>query len=178
MGKMRSMISVELIEKRIYLVRGQRVMLDRDLAEIYGVSTKRLNEQVRRNRQRFPEGFMIRLTFAEAQELLASRSHFATLKKGQNIKYRPHVFTEHGVVMLASVLNSPTAVAGSLHVVRAFVRLRQMVATHSELRAKLQELERRVEKHDEGIRSLFDAIAGLLDPPQKPRQSIGFKPKS
>ncbi|MBI4676383.1 MAG: ORF6N domain-containing protein [Elusimicrobia bacterium] len=129
------------IEHRILLIRGCRVMLDRDLAAIYGVSTKRLNEQVRRNRDRLPEDFMFQLTMLEATELLVSRSPIATLKRGQNVKYRPHVFTEHGAVMLASVLNSPIAVQASIQVVRVFIRLREMLAANKVLARRLDELE-------------------------------------
>lgn len=171
---------MELIERRIYLVRGQKVMTDWDLAEIYGVSTKRLNEQVRRNRRRFPEDFMFSLTPKEAKELVSLRSQFATLKKrrGSHLKYLPYVFTEHGAVMLASVLNSATAVAASIHVVRAFVRLRQMALTHKELAATFEKLNREVRGHGKSIRSLWEAIDELLDSPEPPRLRIGFKPKS
>jgi len=158
MARSKSVVDVESIEKRIFLIRGRRVMLDKDLAEIYGVSTKRLNEQVRRNLKRFPEDFIIRLSFAEAQDLLASRSQNATLKKGHNIKYRPQGFTEHGVVMLASVLNSSVAVAASLHLAR-----------------KLAALER---KYDAQFKIVFDAIRELMAPPGAPKPRIGFKPKS
>ncbi len=152
-------------------------MLDRDLAEIYGVSTKRLNEQVRRNADRFPHDFMFRLSMAEATAVICSRSQIATLKRGQNIKYRPSAFTEHGAVMLASVLNSPVAVQASIHVVRAFVRLRQMLASNKNLARKLEELARAVAGHDERIQGLFWAIRRLMAPPVRPRLRIGFRPQ-
>src|SRR3990167_4701428 len=120
-------VLVEFLEQKIFSIRGHRVMLDRDLAAIYGVSTKRLNEQVRRNRDRFPEDFLFRLTMEEATALFSSRSQIATLKRGQNPKYAPYAFIEHGAVMAANVLNSPVAVRASIQVVRAFVRLREKI---------------------------------------------------
>lgn len=161
------LIPIESIERRINLVRGRKVMTDSDLAEIYGVSTKRLNEQVRRNRRRFPEDFVFQLTAEEAKQLVSLRSQSATFKtgRGSHRKYSPYVFTEHGAVMLASVLNSPVAVAASIHVVRAFVRLRQMLLEDKELAAKFKKLERKVQGHDETIRGLVQAIEGLVAPP-------------
>ena len=145
------------------------------------VTTKRLNEQVKRNRCRFPEDFIFQLNAEEARALDSLRSNFATLKKGRGIhrKYLPFVFTEHGAVMLACVLNSGTAVAASIHVVRAFNRLRQMASAHRELAGKLRELEARVKVHDESIRNLFEAIRELMakpEEPEPPRPAIGFKP--
>ncbi len=176
----KTLIPIELIERRIYLIRGQKVMTDWDLAEIYGVSTKRLNEQVRRNKRRFPEDFVFSLTPKEAKELVSLRSQIATLKKrrGSHRKYLPHVFTEHGAVMLASILNSATAVTASIHVVRAFVRLRQMALAQKELAADFERLERDVRGHGKSIRNLWEAIDDLLDPPEPPRPRIGFKSKS
>jgi phage regulator Rha-like protein len=138
----KSLISIERVERKIYLLREEKVMLDSDLAELYGVSAKRLNEQVKRNRRRFPDDFMFQLTAEEAEFL---RSQIATLKtgRGQHRKYRPYAFTEHGAVMLASVLNSPIAVAASIQVVRAFVRLRAILATHKDLARKLAEMEQK-----------------------------------
>lgn len=169
-----------LIESRIYLVRGHKVMTDSDLAEIYGVTTKRLNEQVKRNRHRFPEDFVFQLTAKEATDLAALRSQSATLKRGRGShrKYFPYVFTEHGAVMLACVLNCGTAVAASIHVVRAFNRLRRMALVHRELAAKFRELERKVQGHDKSIGNLFEAIRQLMDSPDTPRPRIGFKPDS
>ena len=116
-------------------------MLDRDLADLYGVTVIRMNEQVRRNLDRFPEDFVFQLTLEEAGAVFASRSQFAILKRGQNLKYAPFVFTEHGAVMLASVLKSPVAVQASIQVVRAFIRLRELLATHRDLAHKLEEME-------------------------------------
>src|SRR3989442_9441134 len=166
-----SPIPIERIEHSIFVVRGHRVMLDRDLAVLYGVTTKRLNEQVKRNRERFPEHFMFQLSLAEAGEVLASRSQIATLKRGQNIKYAPFVFTEHGAVMLASVLNSPVAIQASIAVVEAFIRLRQMLASHVELARKLAALGK---KYDAQFKVVFDAIRELMKPPESKRQRIGF----
>jgi hypothetical protein len=147
-------------------------MLDSDLASLYGVSTKRLNEQVKRNRHRFPPDFMFQLSAVETESL---RSQFATSSGGHGgRRYRPHAFTEHGAVMLASVLNSKIAVEASVQVVRAFVRLRQILATHKELAAKLADLETRIETHDENITALFEAIRQLMEPPARPRKPIGF----
>jgi phage regulator Rha-like protein len=133
--------AVPLIENRILLVRGQKVMLDTELAELYGVPTGRLNEAVKRNRVRFPEDFMFQLTRQEARELEALRSQNATLKRGQRRKYAPFVFTEHGIAMLSSVLNSERAIVVNIAIVRTFVRLRQMLATHEELAQRLELLE-------------------------------------
>ena len=165
-------LSVAPIERCILLVRGHKVMLDSDLAKLYGVTTKRLNEQVRRNQGRFPADFMFRLTPEEAFSLKRSRTQNATLKRGQNIKYLPFAFTEHGAVMLASVLNSSIAVRASIQVVRAFVRLREILSTHRDLARKLEELERR---YDARFRVIFDAIRELMSPPEPPRRRIGFQ---
>src|SRR5262249_20750310 len=139
-------IPVERIEQTILVIRGQKVILDAELAKLYGVTTKRLNEQVRRNPDRFPDDFRFQLT---AQEWEALRSQIATLKpgRGKYRKYLPYVFTEHGAVMAANVLSSPIAIAASIQVVRAFVRLRQMFATHAELAQKLKELEAKYAEH-------------------------------
>jgi len=147
-------------------------MLDSDLAAIYGTSTMRLNEQYRRNRSRFPEDFAFVLTRQEFTRLI---SQFAISKQGRGGRRRPPIaFTEHGAIMLASVLNSDIAVQASVRVVRAFVRLREMVAGNAALAAKLAELERRLDSHDESIANLFQAIRQLLTPPTKPKREIGF----
>ena len=160
------------VEGAIHLVRGQRVMLDSDLAAIYGVTTKRLNEQLRRNRSRFPSDFAFQLT---AEELTNLRSQIATSSFHGGRRYRPWVFSEHGALMLASVLNSEIAVQASVRVVRAFVRLREMVAANTQLAAKLEELDRRFDSHDQAIANLFAALKQLLEPsePTK-RREIGF----
>ena len=167
-------------EPAIQLVRGQRVMLDSDLAAIYQVSTKRLNQQLRRNRSRFPADFAFQLTVEEVTNLRLQfatsslTSQITTSKKHGGRRYLPWVFTEHGAIMLASILNSDVAVQASVRVVRAFVRLREMVAGHAGLAAKLAELERRLDSHDESIANLFQAIRQLLTPPTKPKREIGF----
>ena len=172
-GVKHPVMPVGKIERAILLIRGEKVILDRDLARLYGVPTKRLNEQVKRNIHRFPEDFMVELTWEEAK---ASRSQSATLKRGKNIKYPPYAFTEHGAIMAATVLNSPRAVQVSVYVVRAFVRLRRMLAGHKELAAKLDQLERKVGKHDRQIVALVDAIRQLMAPPPgPPKKPIGFQ---
>jgi len=167
-------------EPAIQLVRGQRVMLDSDLAAIYQVSTKRLNQQLRRNRSRFPADFAFQLTVEELTNLRLQfatsslTSQITTSKKHGGRRYLPWVVTEHGAIMLASILNSDVAVQASVRVVRAFVRLREMVAGNAGLAAKLAELERRLDSHDESIANLFQAIRQLLTPPTKPKREIGF----
>ena len=162
------------IESSILPIRGQRVLLAADLARIYGVETRVLNQAVKRNIEKFPEYFMFRLTLREAQEVSRSRSQSVILKRGQNVKYLPYAFTEHGAIMAANVLNSPRAVQMSVFVVRAFVRLRQMIASHKDIVAKLAELERKVASHNTTIRSLFDAIRQLMAPPEPKKRKIGF----
>jgi hypothetical protein len=142
-------------ESLIVTIRNQKVIVDRDLAEIYGVETRRLNEQVKRNPDRFPEDFVFQLTKEEAVLWARSRSQIAILKRGKNIKYLPYAFTEHGAIMAANVLNSPRAVRMSVFVVRAFVKLREMLSTHKELAYKLAQLER---KYDAQFRVVFEAI--------------------
>jgi len=160
------------LENAIHLIRGHRVMLDSDLAGIYGVTAKRLNEQLKRNRPRFPDDFAFQLT---VQEFTNLKSQIATSSSHGGKRKLPWVFTEHGALMLASVLNSEIAVQASVRVVRAFVRLREMVAANVQLAAKLRELERRLDSHDEGIANLFAALKQLLEPsePTK-RREIGF----
>jgi len=161
----------------ILTIREQRVILSSDLAAIYGVQPKALNQAVARNHRRFPQDFAFRLSWREVKTLQRSRSQFVTLKQGQNIKYLPYVFTEHGAIMAANVLNSPHAVRMSVFVVRAFVRLRQMIATHKELAAKLAELERTVADHDGHIKTLFETIRQLMTPPAGSSRRIGFRGK-
>jgi hypothetical protein len=159
------------VESGIYLIRGQRVMVDSDLAEVYQVSTKQLNQQLKRNRDRFPEDFAFQLT---APEFTRLRSQFVTSKKRGGRRYLPRVFTEHGALMLASVVNSEVAIQASVRVVRAFVRLREMVAANAQLASKLKKLERRLDSHDEAIVDLFAALKRLLEPEPKTRREIGF----
>lgn len=169
------------LESAVHLIRGQRVMFDSDLAAIYQVTTKRLNQQVKRNRSRFPEDFAFQLTAKDIEDLRSQiatsslRSQFATSKRKGGRRYLPWVFTEHGALMLASVLNSEIAVQASVRVVRAFVRLREMVAANAQLAAKLEELERRFDSHDEAIANLFAALKQLVAPSEQPkRREIGF----
>jgi hypothetical protein len=169
------------LQTAIHLIRGQRVMLDSDLAMIYGVTTKRLNEQLKRNRLRFPADFAFQLTVQEFGNLKSQiatsslRSQFVTSSSHGGKRKLPWVFTEHGALMLASVLNSAIAVQASVRVVRAFVRLREMVAANAQLAAKLKELERRFDSHDEAIANLFAALKQLLEPTDAPkRREIGF----
>ncbi len=164
---------VERIEKMIFLIRGEKVMLDRDLALLYGVSTKVFNQAVKRHKKRFPPDFMFQLTIEEAQAL-RSRSQSVTLKRGQNIKYRPYAFTEHGILMLSSVLNSERAVQVNIEIMRTFVRLRQMLASNKDLAKKLEELER---KYDHQFKVVFDAIRQLMTPPEPEHKQIGFHAK-
>jgi hypothetical protein len=172
MPKATAIAPLERIESRIYLVRGQKVILDSDLAALYGVPTKRLNEQVKRNRDRFPADFMFQLTSNEAEDL---RSQIATSSRGHGgRRYRPYAFTEHGAVMAASVLNTRRAVDVSVYVVRAFIKLREVLSTHKELARRLVELEERIKGHDEEITALFEAIRQLMEPPEKSRKRIGF----
>lgn len=181
---MSDLVPVERIEKRIFLLRGYKVMLDSDLAVLYKVQTRALNQAVKRNIERFPEDFMFQLTWEELSLLRSrsvilngpppdgSRSQSVTLKRGKNVKYLPHVFTEHGALMLASVLNSPIAVQTSLLVVRAFIRLREMIASHKGLVRRLDSLE---EKYDVQFKVVFNAIRALMDGPETPRERIGFR---
>ena len=176
-----TILQQETIVNKIYHIRGQKVMLDEDLAELYGVETKRLNEAIKRNSTRFPEDFMFQLT---DNEEISLRSQFATLKKynsgrGQHRKYKPYVFTEHGTVMLASVLNSPAAVNASILVVRTFVKLRQFLSENQALAQKIADLEREtkaeLKEHSEQIQMIFEAIQQLVDEKEIPREPIGFK---
>ena len=163
------------IARSITVLRSQRVILDADLAALYGVTTKRLNEQVRRNAERFPEEFIFQLSAAEAAAL---RSQIATSKitptgRGGR-RYLPYAFTEHGAIMAATILNSPRAVEMSIYVVRAFVRLRELLASNTVLARKLDELERKYKHHDEAIVAVLAAIRELANPPAAKRRGIGF----
>ena len=162
--KLKLLIPQEHIENKILLIRGQKVMLDRDLVKLYGVSTKRLNEQVRRNIRRFPPDFLLYLNKEEAKSL---RSQFATLKRGQHSKYRPYAFTELGVAMFSSVLNSERAIEVNIQIMRAFVKLRHVLATHADILRKIQE-------HDHQIKYIFEYLKKQLPSPDKPKRKIGF----
>ena len=171
------------VQSSIYVMRGERVMVDRDLATLYDISSKAFNQAVKRHKNRFPEDFMFQLTMDEARNWWLERmtprlrSQSVTLKRGQHLKYRPFVCTEHGILMLSSVLNSERAIQVNIEIMRAFVRLRTFVAAHKELTAKLTELERRVGTHDEHIEVIFDAIRQLMTPPPTKQKQIGFRPK-
>jgi len=160
-----------LIEQVIHLVRGQKVILDRDLASLYGVPTKSLNRAVKRNIDRFPSDFMIQFTAEEAASL---RCQSGTLKRGEHTKYRPFAFTEQGIAMLSSVLQSERAVLVNIAIMRAFVQLREAMSATRELGHKLAELEGRVASHDEHIGTLFEAIRRLMAPVEPTRRPIGF----
>jgi hypothetical protein len=161
----------------ILTLRGQRIILDSDLATLYGVTTKRLNEQVRRNAAKFPGDFMFQLTRDEAAEAKRSRSQYATLKRGQNLKYLPHAFTEFGAIQAANVLNSAAAIRMSVAVVRTFVEIRQMLVYPQALAEKLTELDAKVGTHDEQLAAIIEAIRELTRPaePEHTRR-IGFHP--
>lgn len=166
-------IAAELIEQRIFLIRGEKVIIDADLAGFYGVPTKRLNEQVKRNRQRFPHDFVLELTAAEKSELVAKCDHLSKLKYSKTM---PYAFTEHGALMAASVLNTGRAVEVSVFIVRAFVRLRETLTHQGELARKLSDLERHLAEHDDQILSLVSAIRNLMSPAPVPKKRrIGFQ---
>ncbi len=201
---MRKLVTPDQIARAILILRGQRVLQDSELAALYGVSTKRFNEQVRRNRKRFPADFMFQLTAEETSSLRSQiatlktsrdlhrrdlpyveetnslRSQIATLKtgRGQHRKYLPYVFTEHGAIMAATILNSPRAIEMSVYVVRAFVQLREMLASNKELARRFAQLETRLDKklstHDEAIAAILSAIRQLMHPPVPKRRPIGF----
>jgi hypothetical protein len=192
MGMAHELIPTDRIAQSIYLVRGQKVMLDFDLAWLYGVATKVLNQAVKRNRNRFPEDFMFQLTAAELSNLKSqfvtssqhaggdrpaagNWSHFVTSsRKHRGATYRPYAFTEQGVAMLSSVLRSERAVKVNITIMRAFVKLRETLESNREFARKFSELEKRVGKHDEEIAAIIDAIRRLMAPPVKPRREIGF----
>ena len=164
---MEKLIPQEIIEQKIFLIRGQKVMLDRDLARLYGVETKVLNQSVKRNIGRFPQDFMFSLT---RKEILRMSQIVTSLKFSKNI----NAFTEQGVAMLSSVIRSKRAIQVNIAIMRAFVKLRKILSAHKELAYKLSELERRIEKHDKEIRGIFEAIRQLMALPEKPKRKIGF----
>ena len=162
-----------IVESKILLIRGKKVMIDKDIAELYGVTTKRLNEQVKRNHTRFPEDFMFQLTGIEKSEVVANCDHLNNFKYSPNL---PNAFTEYGVVMLASVLNSERAIEVNIQIVRVFTRLREMVLTHKDILLKLEQLEKQVVNNSGDIQIIFTALNELLEQPNPPRKQIGFKP--
>jgi len=171
----KELVPYEIIESKIFILRNKKVMLDQDLARLYGVQTKVLNRTVKRNPERFPEDFMLSLTSKEYSDFL--RCQFGTLEQGKYSKYCPFAFTENGVAMLSGLLNTPRAIAVNIQIMRTFTRIRQFLSTHSELRRKLEELEK---KYNAQFKSVFDAIKMLMTPPpdtnQCPKTIPGFKP--
>lgn len=173
-------ITDETVVNKIYHIRGKKVMLDRDLAEMYGVETRRLNEQVKRNEKRFPADFMFQLT---EQELEEWKSQNATSNKEKmGLRKLPNVFTEQGVAMLSSVLNSETAIEVNIQIIRIFTRIREVLLTHKDVLLKMEQLEKtmlkqdeKTNKHEEEIQLIFNALKQLLNPPQEPREPVGFK---
>lgn len=168
---MKATIPSSLIASRILLIRSQKIILDMDLAALYGVTTKRLNEQVKRNGERFPQDFVFQLTSEEKKEVVANCDHLSKLKFSAN---NPYAFTEHGAIMAASVLNSPKAIETSVIVVRTFIKLRQMLVTDIKLRNKLIELENRISNHDDVIKALISSIHQLMETPVTTKRTIGF----
>ncbi|MDD5311007.1 MAG: ORF6N domain-containing protein [Candidatus Omnitrophica bacterium] len=166
---MSEIVARELIEQKIFWIRGRKVMLDKDLAELYGVPTKRLKEQVNRNMARFPEDFLFQLTWQEAE---ISRSQIATLKQGRNIKYLPYAFTEQGVAMLSSVLNSERAIEVNITIMRTFVKMRRLLETHKGLLRKIEEMEK---KYDYQFKVVFEIIKNFIKEEEKPKRKIGFR---
>ncbi len=173
---MQSIISDSLIESKIYLLRGQKVMLDKDLAEMYGVATKVLKQAVNRNIERFPGDFMFELTAGESSTL--SRSQIVTLKRGENVKYLPYAFTEHGVLMLSSVLRSQQAVQVNIRVMRVYSKMKELLQTNKDILLKLEQLERKVEKHDKEVIIIFKYLKQLVTALPEKRERIGFKTNS
>ena len=168
-----SLIIQEKIEQVIFLVRGKKIMIDRDLAALYGVKTSRLNERVKRNIKRFPEDFMFQLSNVEKNELIANCDRFKSLKHSTS---NPYAFTEQGIAMLSSILNSDRAIEVNIQIMRTFVKLRELMLVHKDLRQRIEEMEN---KYDYQFKVVFDTIKKLLDPPsEKPKTPIGFTPHS
>ncbi len=171
---MNKLIALEIIERKIFLIRGHKVMLDKDLAVLYGIKPIRLREQVKRNIQRFPDDFMLQLNDEEinlmvSQNAIPSRKHLGG--------HHPYVFTEQGVAMLSSVLNTERAIQANIVIMRAFVKLRQFILSHKELNYRLKLLEANMDKHDHEIQAILGAIRKLMEPPpEKPKMPIGFRP--
>ena len=174
LDEMKPTKSLQRIEKSIYIIRNTRVMLDSDLAVLYGVETRVLKQAVRRNKKRFPDDFMFELTIEENRAL---RSQNVILVRGKYSKYLPFAFSEQGVAMLSSVLNSERAIEVNIEIMRAFVRVRKMLGAHRELATKLKELENSIQDHDEQIQTIFEAIRQLMTPSEKPNKKIGFEIK-
>lgn len=171
---MNDLIPQELIEQRIFMLRNQKVMIDRDLAELYGVETKHLNRQVKRNIERFPEEFMFQLTADEKNQLVTICRRFTSMKHSSVL---PQAFTEHGIAMLASVLKSDRAVKISINIIKAFVKLRELLSTNKALSHQPRLLENRIEKHDGEIKAIFGAIRQMMQPPPSTKMKVikGFE---
>lgn len=163
----------DVVMTKIYVIRGQKVMLDRDLAELYGVETKQLKRQVNRNSERFPEDFMFELSVEENATL---RSQFGTLKRGEHSKFLPYVFTEHGILMLSSVLNSPKAIMVNIQIMRIFAKIRQTLTDTTELKLAVEEIRRKTENNTKNIEVVFQYLDELLDKKENPekRKQIGY----
>ena len=169
-----AVITEKVIESKIYFIRGQKVMMDSDLAEMYGVETKALKQAVKRNMDKFPDDFMFELTVKEAEDF--SRSHFVTLKRGQNIKYLPYAFTEHGVLMLSSILRSKQATDVNIRIMRVYSKMKELLMLNKDILLKLEKLERSSDKHDKDIQVIFSYIKKLIEQPVKEKTTrIGFK---
>ena len=164
----------EVVMNKIFVVRGQKVMMDKDLAELYAVSTKVLKQAVRRNTKRFPKDFMFEMNKSEFENW---RSHFVTSNDSDKmgLRYAPFCFTEQGVTMLSCILNSERAITINIQIIRIFTKLRGMIITHKDILLKLEQLERKVTRHDEDIQMIFEALKQLLNPPKEPRRRIGFR---
>ena len=171
-SKSELMVPDEIVMSKILLIRGKKVMIDRDLAELYGVTTKQMNQQVKRNLKRFPEDFMFQLTTEEKEEVVTKCDHLKILKYSPVL---PYGFTEYGAVMLASVLNSDRAIEVNIQIVRIFTQMREILMTNQEILLKLEQMERKVTGHDEDIQLIFKYLKQLLNPPQEPRPRIGFR---
>lgn len=168
------MISDELVMNKIYLMRGQKVMLDRDLAELYGVTTGNLNLAVKRNKKRFPADFMFQLTKEELEGLILQIAISKNTRRG-GIRKLPYAFTEQGVSMLSGILNSDTAIRVHIQIIRVFARMRKMLITHKDILLQLEKIEKKLAGHDEDITLIFQYLKQLLSPPQPSRRKIGFK---
>ncbi len=171
---MMTLVPAERIDRVILVLRDQKVILDSDLAELYGVQTRVLNQAVKRNRDRFPDDFMFRLTRQEKQEVITKCDHLKRLKFSPTL---PYAFSEHGTLMLASVLNSPIAVQVSIQIVRVFIRMREAIASHKDIRRRLDAFEKKYDVHDAQVKEVFDAIRALMEPPPGvAKRRIGFRP--
>ena len=163
------------VQSLVLTLRGKRVLLDSDLAKLYGVPTKQLNQQVRRNAAKFPADFTFQLNLSEAVAVMRSRSQNATLKRGQNIKYRPYAFTDYGVIQVANVLNSDAATAMSIYVVRSFMQMREELLTGATILKRLADIDRTLLEHDAALRTIWHELQPLLlPPPEPPKRRIGF----